>query len=78
MSFTHGGTCSNSGHVHHVKDTNEVVESQQRAHYLLVRLHDDVNTWANTFVHQFYTYITISNSRYSCSAHPVAVSMKDS
>ena len=34
------------------EDTDEIVKAQERAHYLLVRLHDDVDSGAYAFVHK--------------------------
>ena len=36
------------------KDTDKVVETQQRAYDLLVVLHNYVDSWANAFVHEFW------------------------
>ncbi len=33
---------------------NEIVKSKKGAHNLLVILHDDMDSWANAFVHQFW------------------------
>ena len=39
------------------KDTDEIIEAEKRPNDLLVILHDDMDTGANTFVHQLYKRI---------------------
>lgn len=52
----------------HSEDTDEVIEAQQRAHDLLVALHDDVNPGADALVHELWTGTRQEKGRRVCRA----------